>query len=119
VAKDQQVLNYLLLNLSMEILGQVSHVVTAGGAWAAIKETFASQSHAQIICTRMAPATTSKGVSTVSEYITKMKSLADEMASAGRKLEDKEIISYILTGLELEFNPIVSAITTRVEPITL
>jgi hypothetical protein len=48
-----------------------------------------------------------------------MKSLADEMASAGRKLEDKEIISYILTGLELEFNPIVSAITTRVEPITL
>jgi hypothetical protein len=64
VAKDQQVLNYLLSNLSKEILGQVSHAVTAAGAWAAIQATFASQSRARIISTRMALATTSKGTST-------------------------------------------------------
>lgn len=48
-----------------------------------------------------------------------MKSLADEMASAGRKLEDEELISYILTGLDLEFNPVVSAVAARIEPITV
>jgi hypothetical protein len=34
-----------------------------------------------------------------------MKALADEMASAGKKL-----VSYILTELDIEFNPVVSAV---------
>jgi hypothetical protein len=42
VAKDQQVLSYLLTSLSKEILGQLSHHVTASAAWAAIEATYAS-----------------------------------------------------------------------------
>ena len=53
------------------------------------------------------------------EYFTKMKGLADEMASAGRKLEDEELVSYILTGLDSDFNSVVSAVVARVEPITV
>ena len=48
-----------------------------------------------------------------------MKTLADEMASAGRKLEDEELVSYILTGLDLDFDPVVLAVTARVEPISV
>lgn len=59
-------------------------------------------------------ATTVKGIMTVAEYVAKMKTLADEMASAGKTLEDEEIVSYILVGLDLEFNPVVSAVATRV-----
>jgi hypothetical protein len=32
----------------------------------------------------------------ISEYITKMKSLADEMTSAKKKVDDEELVSYIL-----------------------
>jgi hypothetical protein len=46
VAKDQQVLNYLLSNLSKEVLSQVSHTETVAEAWTAIKAIFASQSRA-------------------------------------------------------------------------
>ena len=67
----------------------------------------------------MALATASKGAASVSDYFTKMKSLADEMASAGRKLEDEELVSYILTGLDSEFDSVVTAVSTRVEPITV
>ena len=63
----------------------------------------------------MALATASKGNSTINEYFVKMKGLVDDMASAGRKLEDVELVSYILTGLDLEFNPVVSAVAARVE----
>ena len=77
----------------------------------------ASQLRAHIIATRMALATTTKGTSLVADYLTKMKTLADEMASAGRKLEDEELISYILTGLDLDFNPVVFAVTARVRPV--
>ena len=48
-----------------------------------------------------------------------MKSLADDMASAGHKLEDEEIVSYILTGLDVDFDPVVSAVASRVEPISV
>jgi hypothetical protein len=66
----------------------------------------------------MALATTQKGSSTVAEYISKMKTLADEMASAGKKLDDEELSSYILPELDSEYNSIVSSIAARVEPIS-
>jgi hypothetical protein len=46
----------------------------------------------------------------VAEYISKMKILTDEMASAGKKLDDEELTSYILAGLDSEYNSIVSSI---------
>ena len=87
--------------------------------WEAIEGMFASQSRAQVINTRMALAATQKGSFSISEYFTKMKTLADAMASAGKKLEDEEIASYILSGLDIEYNPVVSAIAARTEPISL
>lgn len=80
---------------------------------------FASQYRARVINIRMALATTQKGNSSVADYFGKMKLLADEMASAGKKLDDEEAASYILAGLDVDFNPVVSAIAARVEPITL
>jgi hypothetical protein len=53
----------------------------------------------------MALATSRKGSSSAVEYVSKMKSLADDMASTGRKkLNDEELISYVLAGLDYEYN---------------
>ena len=93
--------------------------VTTVGAWAAIEKLFASQSRARVISTRMALATANKGTSSIAEYYGKMKGLADEMASAGRKLEDEELVSFILTGLDIDYDPVVTAVTARVEPISV
>jgi len=46
-----------------------------------------------------------------------MKGLIDDMASAEKKLEDEEIASYILAGVDDNFNPVVSAMVARVEPL--
>jgi hypothetical protein len=67
----------------------------------------------------MALASAQKGTSTIAEFFSKIKSLADDMASAGKKLEDEKIASYILAGLDMEYNPVVSSISARVEPLTL
>jgi hypothetical protein len=48
-----------------------------------------------------------------------MKMLTDEMALAGKKLDDEELCSYILAGLDYEYNSLVSSIATRIEPITM
>jgi hypothetical protein len=52
------------------------------------------------------------------EYISKMKILADDMASTGKKPDDEDFISYILAGLDAEYNSVVSSIARCVEPIT-
>jgi len=119
VAQDQQVLSYLFGSLSKEIFAQVSTATSAAELWAAIQAHHASQSRARIISTCMALATASKGMSSVADYFTKMKGLADDMASAGKKLEDEDLVTYILTGLGEDFESVVTAIATRVELITV
>lgn len=60
-----------------------------------------------------------KGALTIAEYIGKMRALADEMATAGKPLDDEDLVSYIVTGLNIEYNPVVFAVLAGVEPITL
>jgi glutathionylspermidine synthase len=112
------VLSYLLTLVSRDVLVQIAALPTAAEVWKHLETSFASQSRARAINTRMALATTLKGSSTTVEHFAKMKSLDDEMASARKKLDDKELTSYILAGLDAEYNSLVSSITARVEPIT-
>ena len=118
-AADQQVLNFLLTSLSKEVMIQVSSYETAAAAWKIIKEAFASQTRARIVNVRIALATTKKGNSSAAEYFAKMKSLGDEMAAAGRRLDDEELVEYIITGLGEDFTSLVTALTARVEPISI
>jgi hypothetical protein len=67
----------------------------------------------------MALATTTKGTSSIADFFSKMKGLADDMAAAGKKLEDEEVASYILAGLDEDFNPVVSTISARTSSIAL
>jgi hypothetical protein len=111
-------MSYLLTSVSRDILVQIIALPTAAEVWKHIETLFASQSSARVINTLMALATTQKEPSTTIECIAKMKSLADEMASTGKKLDDDELTSYILVGLDAEYNSLVSSIAARVEPIT-
>ena len=48
-----------------------------------------------------------------------MRGLADELAAAGKPIQDDELISYILHGLDMEYQPLVSALDARVTPASL
>jgi hypothetical protein len=114
-AQEQQVLSYLLMSVSHDILVHVAALPSAAEVWKHIKTLFASQSRARVINTSMALAITQKGLSTVDKYFSKMKSLANDMASAGKKLDDEELNSYVLAGLDFYYN----SVESRVEPISL
>jgi hypothetical protein len=84
-----------------------------------LEQTYVSRSKARVVNIRMALTTTQKGNMTISEYFTKTKSLADEMASVGKALEDEELVSYIMAKLDFDFNPIMYAMVAHVEPISV
>jgi hypothetical protein len=83
VAKEKQVLNYLLSSLSHEILLQAVAFSTPTVVWWYITSRFECQSRACVINVRMALSTTKKGDMTTSRYVAKMKALTDELASVG------------------------------------
>jgi hypothetical protein len=85
--------------------------------WKLLEQTYESRSKARVVNTRMACTTTQKGNMLISEYLAKMKSFADDMASASKALEEEELVSYIFAGLDFDYNLVVSAIVAHVEPI--
>nr|CAB3483590.1 unnamed protein product [Digitaria exilis] len=108
VAKDQQVLSYLLTSMTREVMTQ-----------AAVEVIFSSQTRTRAMNTRIALATTQKGTLSMADYIAKMKTYVDDMTVAGKPLEDDDVISYVLTGLDTDYNPIATSILTRADPIGL
>jgi hypothetical protein len=57
--------------------------------------------------------------STCATYYTQMKGFADKMAVDEKRLDNEEVICYILAGLDVDFNPFVEAFTDKTEPQTL
>jgi hypothetical protein len=82
-------------------------------AWTTIETMFTLKTRARTVNTRLALATTHKVSMTVTEYVAKMRSLGEEMATAGRTLEDEDLVEYILTGLDEEYNSVVSSVLSR------
>jgi hypothetical protein len=117
LASDQQVLSFLLSSVSKEILVQIATKQSAAEAWTVIETMFESKTRARVVNTRLSLATAQKGSATVIEYVAKMQALGDEMAAVGRPLEDEELVEYILTGFDDEYDSVVSSILARSEPV--
>lgn len=119
VANDQQLLSCLLNSLTKEVLALVATTTTSAGAWKALEEMLSAHSKAQVTNLRMKLATLKKGSMTSSTYFTKMCSIKYELAAVGKVIDDDEMVHYILTGLDYEYNPFVSSVLGRVGSITL
>ncbi|CAN6182113.1 unnamed protein product [Urochloa humidicola] len=115
--RDQHILSFP--HIPRDVMSQVASTRTTSLAWKAIDDMFASQTRAWAINVRLALATTKKGTLTISGYFGKMRSLGDEMAASGKSIEDEELVAFILNSLDADFNPIVSALVSTVEPISL
>ena len=111
VVVEQQVFGCLLASVSKDILTQVVNLETAAATWRVITTMLSSQSRARALNTRLALSMTRKGDLSVTEYIGKMKTLADEMSSAGKPLDDEEMMSYILPGLDDDYEPVAEIYT--------
>lgn len=119
MAKDQHVLGYLFNSLRKEVLGQVATLETASAAWLALERMYSARSIARVRNLFMQLTTLKKGSMTLSAYFNKMKTLGDDLATTGKVITDTEMISFILNGLDMDYNPVVSSVMGRVDPINL
>jgi hypothetical protein len=91
---------------------------TSRALWESLEKMFASQGHARIMQVHFQLATLKKGNSFVTDYFHNMKTRSDTLSACGQPLNDFETVSFLLVGLGSEFDPLVTFVTTRVDPIS-
>lgn len=101
--------------LSQKIVG----VHTSREVWQALESMFSLQSNARVINLQVNLASFKKGSQSIVKYLKKMKSYADTLVTIRQPLTDCELISYILVGLGINYDPLITSITTRLEPMNL
>jgi hypothetical protein len=101
------------------MLEYVTTYTTPHEVWDTLVAMAALQSRARVINTRMALSTTRRGSMPIAQYVGKMKLLVDNMTSTGKKLDDEDLVSYILTGLDSNFDLMISVVVARAKPITV
>jgi hypothetical protein len=80
---------------------------------------FASQARSRVLQIHYQLATSKKGSASITEYFQSFKALCDNLAAAGQHLNDFERTSYFLAGLGSDYDPFVTSITTRLDPLSL
>jgi hypothetical protein len=99
ISLDQSVLGYLVRNKSREVLTQMVGLTTTKEVWKAVLKMFSSQSKAHVVHLRTQLNQTRKENKTAAVYFNQIKTLANEMAAAGKPLDNDDVISYVLAGL--------------------
>jgi hypothetical protein len=107
VWRDQHVLTYLVTSLSREVLAAVASNMTVVDMWVVISMIFASQSRSLILHLYNQFVATRKGELSVTSYFSSMCGYANEMAAAGKPLDNDDIVSYILNGLDADYNSLI------------
>nr|XP_007160454.1 hypothetical protein PHAVU_002G323600g [Phaseolus vulgaris]ESW32448.1 hypothetical protein PHAVU_002G323600g [Phaseolus vulgaris] len=117
--QDQLVLSLINSSVTEEVLSTVVGITTAREAWDMLERQFASTSRARAMQNHMELSTIQKKDMTIADYFRKVKRLGDTLAAIGKRVEDEELIAYMLQGLGLDYDPLVTSITTRTDVYTV
>jgi hypothetical protein len=119
VQQDQAILSGFVSSMTEGVLGMIMFSGTSRKAWETLTVAFAPTSIAwsSTICQDMADL--KKGNKAINAYFHQMKALSDSLTSIGEPLRDAEFLSYILAGLDEEYDALYEVVTNRTTPIPI
>jgi hypothetical protein len=109
MARDQAVVSYLLQSLSPELLPHVFGLETTEAVWNAITRMFSTASPAKVNALRGALNNTKKSSMTMAQFFAKMKGYASELVALGKTLDESELNTYLLNGLDGTYNDAIAS----------
>ncbi|KAL5837905.1 hypothetical protein ACOSQ3_015074 [Xanthoceras sorbifolium] len=116
---DQPLVCWLLSTLSESVMGEVISCVTAYKVWTILERLYAQQSKARILHLSSQMQSLKKGSVSISDYIMKIKSLADNLTTVGQLMTDQDVIMHVLHSLGLEYDSVIMIVTARQDSIPL
>jgi hypothetical protein len=99
------------MSLSEAVLSTVYGLHTSKQVWMALTKRFASQSRSHISQLKRQIQGLQQGSKSCTEYLKSAKSYADQLAAVGKPIDDEDLVSFIMSGLNPSFNSFVTAYT--------
>jgi hypothetical protein len=84
-----------------------------------LETLFKSQSKVRLLRVRLKLSTLKKGNLSIAYYYTHFQTLSDSLAAVNQPLIDVEQQAFLLGGLGSEYDPFITFVTTRVEPLSI
>ncbi|RVW13866.1 Retrovirus-related Pol polyprotein from transposon RE1 [Vitis vinifera] len=109
--KDQCVLSWINATLSDKVLASAYGITSAREVWSSLANKFASQSRTRVHHLKRKLQTLHQGSMKCIDFLEKTKLVSDELAAVGKPLEDDDLMSYIVSGLNPSFNPFITSLS--------
>ena len=100
------------------MLGHVVNCTSSSEIWTTLGQLFSTKSKARLLHLIFLLQTTKKGSLSIEDYFLKMKTIAQDLVSAGQSISNDELVLYILGGLGSEFDSVVVNLTSK-DSVTL
>nr|XP_051202530.1 uncharacterized protein LOC127316157 [Lolium perenne] len=104
---------------TLRVVGMLMTTITSREALTTLENSFAAQSTARSMQLRFQLSRIKKLDAPMASYFNRVKTLADILAGIGKPLEDEELVSYLLAGLDSDYDALVEVVTARTTPMPL
>ncbi|KAL5755822.1 hypothetical protein ACOSQ2_020568 [Xanthoceras sorbifolium] len=110
---DQLLVCWLRSTLSPSVIGQVTQCISSCEIWSVHERLYSQHSLAKIMQIRAKIQATKKGSLTITEYVLKLRTMADSLAAAGQPMSDRDLLLNVLQGLGSEYDAVIVNITSQ------
>ncbi|KAL5714518.1 hypothetical protein ACHQM5_016467 [Ranunculus cassubicifolius] len=115
--QDQMILGWINNLLTIPVLCTVVRFKSSRATWLSLEKRYASQSQNRIMYLRNELFNTKGEGLSVSDYIDKINQLADDLALAGKPVEDDDLVTIIMNNVGPTYENTVSSAQARDTPI--
>ncbi|PRQ49062.1 putative transcription factor interactor and regulator CCHC(Zn) family [Rosa chinensis] len=118
IAQEQTVLSWINGSLTPSVLATVARSTSAFYTWRSLARRYASQSQNRVLQLRSDLLRTFRGNLSISDYLDKINSIADNLALASHPMGDADLVSIIMNNVGPVYETTVSSAQARDTPIT-
>uniref|UniRef100_A0A6N2LAH9 Uncharacterized protein n=1 Tax=Salix viminalis TaxID=40686 RepID=A0A6N2LAH9_SALVM len=101
--RDQLLLSWIISSISPTLVASLYGLDTSLLAWQSLADRFASQSKSRISHLKRQLQNLQQGSLSCASYLTEAKFLADQLSAVGKPVDDDDLISFVIGGLNNTF----------------
>uniref|UniRef100_A0A2N9FG22 Retrotransposon Copia-like N-terminal domain-containing protein n=1 Tax=Fagus sylvatica TaxID=28930 RepID=A0A2N9FG22_FAGSY len=113
---DQMILSWINNSLSPPVLSTVARFTSSHATWSTLEKRYASQSKNRILQLRNDLLTTKGEGLSISDFVDKINHIANNLAFAGKPIDDDELVTIIMNDVGPAFEVNVSSAQARDSP---